>query len=78
MWAQTPLVKDWQSSLAAAKTFVMPPSEVSDRIVKQVFGGRSGQIYVPEGTAKFSGIRGFPAWLQEHARDGLEIATKPT
>ena len=77
MWAQTPLVKDWESSLVASKTFVLPPSEVSDRIVKHVLSGRSGQIYVPEGNTRFSGIRGFPAWLQEHARDGLDLATKP-
>jgi all-trans-retinol dehydrogenase (NAD+) len=77
MWAQTPLVKDWEASLAASKTYVLPPSAVSDRIVKQVLSGRSGQLYVPEYVRNYSGIRGFPAWLQEYARDGLDIATKP-
>jgi all-trans-retinol dehydrogenase (NAD+) len=78
MWAQTPLVKDWQASLVASKTHVLPPSEVSDRIVKQVLSGRSGQLYVPENVRNYSGVRGFPTWLQEHARDGLDNATKPT
>jgi all-trans-retinol dehydrogenase (NAD+) len=77
MWAQTPLLKDWESSLIASKTYVLPASAVSDKIVKQVLSGRSGQVYVPDSSANFSGIRGFPAWLQEHARDGLDQATKP-
>ena len=77
-WAQTPLVAGWDSSLIASKTYVLPPSEVSDRIVEQVFSGRSGQVFVPGRLAVFSGIKGFPAWLQEHARDGLHLATKPT
>ena len=78
MWSRTPLIKDWEASLAASKTFVMPPSLVSDKIVKQVLGGRSGQVYIPEIGASYSGVRGFPTWLQEHARDGLDKTMRPT
>jgi all-trans-retinol dehydrogenase (NAD+) len=77
MWAQTPLIKDWESSLVASKTFVLPPSAIANPVVKQVLSGKSGQLYVPEGVKKFSGIRGWPAWLQEQARGGVAGATKP-
>jgi len=77
MWAQTPLIKDWESSLVASKTFILPPEEVADKVVKQVLSGRSGQVFVPGSMRNMSGIRGFPAWLQEHARDGLEKPTAP-
>jgi len=77
MWARTPLIKDWESSLVAAKTFILPPEEVADKIVRQVLSGRSGQVYVPSHMSYISGIRGFPAWLQENLRDGLEKPTAP-
>jgi all-trans-retinol dehydrogenase (NAD+) len=77
MWAQTAIIKAWEESLAASKTFILPASVVSDKIVKQVLSGRSGQVYVPDNGANFSSIRGFPAWLQEHLRDGLDLSTKP-
>ena len=77
MWARTPIIKDWEASLAASKAFVLPASVVADKIVKQILSGRSGQVYVPDNAANYSGIRGFPAWLQEYARDGLDQATQP-
>ena len=77
MWARTPLIKDWESTLDASKTFVMPPEKAANEIIAQVLSGRSGQVFVPSSMKNASGIRGFPAWLQEHARDGLEKSTKP-
>ncbi|KAJ9649696.1 hypothetical protein H2199_000475 [Coniosporium tulheliwenetii] len=77
MWAQTPLVKSWEDSLMASKTITLPPSAIADPVVKQVLSGRAGQIYVPESAGKFAGIRGWPHWLQEHARDGIAVATAP-
>lgn len=77
MWAQTPLIKDWEDSLVAAKTAILPPAYVADEIVKQVLSGRSGQVYVPGTMRNASGVRGFPAWVQEFLRDGLEAPTRP-
>lgn len=77
MWAQTPLVQNWQASLTAAKTVVLPAHLISDAVIAQVLSGKAGQIYVPSAMSRFSGVRGWPNWMQERARDGLDKATRP-
>ena len=42
---------------------------VVDRIVAHIMSGRSGQIFIPSALANTSGVRGWPSWLQEIARN---------
>ncbi|KAF2092107.1 NAD(P)-binding protein, partial [Saccharata proteae CBS 121410] len=68
MWAATPMLRDWQPMLEARGTPILDPSEIYDRIVAQVLSGKSAQIYVPAEVGRYSGLRGWPTWLQEWIR----------
>ena len=63
MWARTAIIDSWESSLSAAKTAVLSPVAIADRVVEQILSGRGGQIYVPASATNFSGLRGWPTWV---------------
>lgn len=48
---------------------VLDPEQVAAAVVKQVLGGRSGQMVMPARCMMVAHLRAFPAWLQEWMRD---------
>jgi len=64
MWARTAIIDSWEGSLAAAKTAVLSPEAIADRVVEQILSGRGGQVYVPASATNFSGLRGWPTWVR--------------
>ena len=56
-----------------AKQLVISPEVVAKAVVKQLHSGRGGQIFVPRVLlfVAVSGIRGWPGWMQEFARNTL-------
>lgn len=56
---------------------LLAPELISDKVVESILSGRSAQIYVPDDSVRVSGIRGWPIWLQELARDTTAKVTKP-
>ncbi|KAF4307937.1 Short-chain dehydrogenase/reductase SDR [Botryosphaeria dothidea] len=77
VWAQTPIIESWNASLKHSRAKIFKPSDIADKIVRQVLRGEPAQMYVPDSAALTTGIRGWPNWLQELARDGNNQHTKP-
>lgn len=49
---------------------MMEPEAVANKIVEHVMrGDRGGEIYLPWYAGLLAGLRGWPLWLQELARD---------
>ena len=51
--------------------FVLEPGTVASAVVKQVLSGYGGQLILPARLSLMSGVRGFPSWLQESMRNGV-------
>lgn len=75
MWARTKIIESWEASMALAKTVVLPPEAIAGPVVEQILSGRSGQLYCPPSAVQVTAVRGFPTWLQETIRDGVQSAT---
>jgi all-trans-retinol dehydrogenase (NAD+) len=67
-WIRTPLIEGLTSN-PKFKDPVLEPEDVALPIVNQVLRGRSGQLVFPENLKRVTGIRGWPSWLQNLARD---------
>ncbi|PGH16524.1 hypothetical protein AJ79_01629 [Helicocarpus griseus UAMH5409] len=69
LWVKTPMIQ--QLTDAKSNKFKMPVMTVqvvSDAVVKQVLGQRSGQVIIPAMHSGLSLLRAAPTWLQEFAR----------
>ncbi|KAJ8117425.1 hypothetical protein OPT61_g1381 [Boeremia exigua] len=67
-WHQTGILKGATRETLARQGIVPdPPSRVSDVVLKQVLGGRSGRLCVPADQERHAGIRGWPRWAQDVA-----------
>ncbi|KAF5599098.1 pectate lyase 1 [Fusarium pseudocircinatum] len=67
-WVRTPLIQN----LTTHSTFHDPlqePNDVAEAILDHVLNGRRGNLFLPGYAGLLSGIRGFPAWMQEMIRD---------
>jgi uncharacterized protein CbrC (UPF0167 family) len=53
------------------KLFVLEPETVADAVVKQLHSGNGGHIILPARYAITCGLRGWPSWLQELARNTI-------
>jgi len=77
-WVQTLLIKN----LTAHPTFhdpLMTPNTVAERIVQHVMRGeRGGEIYLPWYAGLLAGLRGWPLWVQELARDSTAGTLRET
>lgn len=51
--------------------FVLEPETVAEAIVDQVLSGKGAQLILPARLGLVSGVRGFPSWLQEGMRNGV-------
>jgi len=64
MWARTPLITTWESSLDTNRAPVLEASDVADAVVRQVLAGKSGYVYLPWHVAIAGGMAAWPLWLQ--------------
>jgi all-trans-retinol dehydrogenase (NAD+) len=69
-WVRTPMI----SKLLEKRNFtdfVLQPETVAESVVKQVLSGYGAQLILPARLSLMSGVRGFPSWLQESMRNGV-------
>ena len=71
-YVRTKLITTYESSLQNSRALVITPESVANSVVKQIFSGRSGQIFAPSWMSVASGARGWPKWLQELLRDSIQ------
>ncbi|EQL01259.1 hypothetical protein G6O67_007083 [Ophiocordyceps sinensis] len=67
-WVRTPMTAELVAG-PGFKDAVLDPEQVAAAVVKQVLGGRSGQVVMPARCMIVAYSRAFPAWLQEWMRD---------
>lgn len=70
-WVRTPLLAPVVAELEKRGAAVMDAEDVANAVVKQVFGCRGAQVFLPEGSWKSSLIRALPNWVQEGVRMGI-------
>lgn len=70
-WVRTPLIAPVEAEIKKRGAVIMEPEDVADAVVKQVFGCRGAQVFVPESAGKSSLIRALPNWVQERIRLGV-------
>ncbi|KAF2138018.1 uncharacterized protein K452DRAFT_301399 [Aplosporella prunicola CBS 121167] len=69
-WTKTRLIDPFVPALQASGAQIMEPQQVADAILKQVFSGQSGQVFVPEEhSCTMPILRALPTWLYEWSRD---------
>ncbi|KAF4959058.1 hypothetical protein FGADI_1936 [Fusarium gaditjirri] len=76
-WVRTPLIQN----LTKHSSFHDPlqePNDAAEAIVGHVLKGRRGDLFLPGYAGLLSGIRGFPAWMQEMIRDSKASVLKET
>ena len=76
LWARTPLLGPFEKVLVKSGQPVLEPWDVADRVVRQVQGGRSGSVFVPEKMWVGSLLRGLPHWCGARHRIRMEGATR--
>ena len=69
-WTRTPFI-ELLTSNPDFKDAVIEPQCVADAVVNQVLSGRSAQLILPPQSVFLSGIRGWPAWMQESLRNKI-------
>ncbi|KIN06817.1 hypothetical protein OIDMADRAFT_107737 [Oidiodendron maius Zn] len=69
-WIRTPLI---ESLIRRRKItdLVLEPETVAEAVVNQVLSGYGAQLILPARLSIFSGLRGFPSWLQESMRNSV-------
>ncbi|KAF1349687.1 hypothetical protein BDV97DRAFT_352169 [Delphinella strobiligena] len=64
IWADTPLIAEGKAHLQKTGQLIIDPQIVSDAVVKQILGGRSGQIILAGAAGGvISALRGLPVWI---------------
>jgi all-trans-retinol dehydrogenase (NAD+) len=74
-WIRTPLIKTLTAD-PKFKDFVLEPETVAEAVVQQVLSGYGAQLILPGRLNLMSGFRGFPSWLQEGMRNGVNQVLK--
>jgi all-trans-retinol dehydrogenase (NAD+) len=69
IYVRTKLVNSYAKSLERSGAVQIDPEMVANAVVKQILSKKSGQVILPSWMGFLSGIRGFPWWFQEVARD---------
>lgn len=68
MWVATPMIKQLTDAGSVFKQPIMTVETVSNAVVKQILGQKSGQVILPPNLSNYRLVRAFPLWLQEIAR----------
>ncbi|KAJ2992243.1 hypothetical protein NUW58_g2231 [Xylaria curta] len=71
-FVSTPLIDKFAPHLKKSGAHLLTSEQVAEPIVAQLMSRRGGQLIIPSSMASFSGIRGWPTWLQELLRDTRE------
>lgn len=75
LWARTPLIGSWETQLNRAGESVMTAEFVASGVVKQVLGGQSGSVYLPEKNWNVVFMRAVPTWLVFLIQGKIQRAT---
>ncbi|RVX74889.1 hypothetical protein B0A52_01166 [Exophiala mesophila] len=75
LWARTPLIGSWETQLTRSGESVMTAEFVAAGVVKQVLGGRSGSVYLPEHNWNVVFMRAVPTWLAFLVQGKVQRAT---
>ncbi|KAF2144812.1 uncharacterized protein K452DRAFT_285142 [Aplosporella prunicola CBS 121167] len=67
-WTRTPLTEANRAALEKRYGTLLTAESVADEILAQIFSCRNGQLFMPNGLSKVSGLRGWPNWAQEFIR----------
>ncbi|CAH0052504.1 unnamed protein product [Clonostachys solani] len=70
-FVKTPILKDQQAHLDKEGTFMLDSDFVADKIVDRIMSRTGGDLILPESHSFVAGLRAWPAWLQELARDKM-------
>ncbi|CAH0024769.1 unnamed protein product [Clonostachys rhizophaga] len=70
-FVRTPLIKDFQHYLEEAGHKFLEPDFVADKIVAQLLRKQGGRIVLPEEQGIITGVRAWPAWIQQLIRDSF-------
>lgn len=69
-WLRTPMAEEKLNQNVLPSYQLREPEELAEEIVDQVFKGESGgQVVSPGRLNVFTGIRGFPLWLQIYLKE---------
>lgn len=70
-------MREYAEHLERKKGKLLTPEYVGGAILDQIFACRGNQLILPPSFKHIAGMRGWPHWLQERARDGVgKIGTK--
>lgn len=67
-WVKTPLTSAFKN-MDHFYGRQLEPEDVSNAVLKQIFSGNSGQVFIPSTQYYIGIIRALPNWIQEHLRD---------
>jgi NAD(P)-dependent dehydrogenase (short-subunit alcohol dehydrogenase family) len=70
-FVKTPILKDQQAHLDKEGVFMLDSDFVADKIVDRIMSRTGGDLILPESHSFVAGLRTWPAWLQELARDKM-------
>lgn len=71
-WVRTPLVKDRLEAGVVAPALLLEAEDLAETVVKQCLSGESGgQIAMPWFCTPFSGLKGWPLWLQTWTKESM-------
>ncbi|VUC31087.1 unnamed protein product [Clonostachys rosea] len=70
-FVKTPILKDQQAHLDKEGAFMLDTDFVADKIVDRIVSRTGGDLILPESHSFVAGLRAWPAWLQELARDKM-------
>lgn len=70
-FVKTPILKDQQAHLDKEGVFMLDSDFVADKIVERIMIRTGGDLILPESHSFVAGLRAWPAWLQELARDKM-------
>ncbi|KAF5025489.1 hypothetical protein F66182_2394 [Fusarium sp. NRRL 66182] len=70
-FVRTPLVEGFADRLERSGVQFLTADQVANEVVAQIQSRQGGQLIIPQSASSISGIRGWPAWLQEVLRDTI-------
>ena len=68
-WVATNMTSKWGKRITDSHGPMMAPTQVSDRVVKQLLSAKGDHIFVPDHASWLSTLRGWPSWMQQGLRN---------
>lgn len=71
----TPLITDFKHHLADGGVRFITAERVADETTERIFERKGGQVIIPKSSARASGLRGLPSWIQIAVHDLIGTRT---